>query len=300
VKVRYNSENGKYFERTGEQIHDALDDGEELGRGARGTDTLVVYDQTDGHRTDAGQSVTPISHNVSYAVVPQYVFEYLQTAENVYTEQEYINEYTSQTITFDWTADGVDSTDTLDALSPSDVFVFDHNDLNVAVDTDTQAGLDALAEYVESNTEVESVERLTMARDLVSYNAVLDGGALSEGIDTTPTVISVKDDRGRFNNYQSPKGVSATDGLEITELYWEMMLPELNQNAPEWSHFDPTIGDDDLIEQLQLLEADGGFMSQRIGIVNAFDALSGGMRPRPNHYYIVQTCERLNELLNDD
>lgn len=192
VRVRVATGDPSYMATyTGEDLFEKMDDGETVSISYDSYDTLILYDQTDGHSTGAGASLASSATGVAYSVVPSYVYDYLIGAENIVTEEEYIERVKNIAVEPE-----------TDALGRSEIAVseMDACDVIVSVSDETWSfiedlGIEDTAYDAIRNTTNTRVRSISFVESFADLDELLHRHKRVVDLGTEPVLVGI--DRSR-------------------------------------------------------------------------------------------------------
>jgi hypothetical protein len=306
VTVRYDSGHGNFDALRGSELFTNLDNGDPFTINfSTGFDTLVLYRSTD-HNTSAGRHVADKSRGIAYAVVPNYVYDYLIDAENAYSEADYIEQQREKWVDFDWSDSSLRGGDTIGDMDEQDVFVKASSALLDPInDRDLMDEFVAALEDSLDSYDIDGVRSITFKEsmdehfELLNKNGCIDATASDSD---QPTLVEVATP-GYGSSGSFGYGYARTTRVGVESMFFDCVLPELDRDAVEWNHFDPSMDDDELIDALQDLQDDGGFVSTDDDTEMPEHLQGEYGLTHPSTYWISQTLDRMNDatdLLEDD
>jgi hypothetical protein len=261
VTVRQSSGTpGVMYDMNGEGLFKALEDGKDGDKykGKYEVNKLLLYRETD-HGKGVGKRFSDKNAGILYAVVPNYVYDYLIKADHAYTEQEYLDTLTDEWIDFDWTP-GQRAGRTLEDADERDVIVMGRQeDLAPFEEYDV---MDEFRDQIQSALrdkdvldDSQEIRSITFREDLAEYKPVLS----SKGVydldpdESRPSIVSFT----KSSNFGFPTDAS----VDRRTVFLDTVLGDLDRNAPEWSRFTVNIDDTEMVETMRRLQDAGGFVS---------------------------------------
>jgi len=275
---------------TGSKLFEALaDDGDEsVTHGRYDVERLVLYRDTECGKS-VGQHLVDKSNGTFYAVVPNYVYDYLIQAEHVYSEDSYMDSLTDTWIDFDWERDdrdgctigSADERDVLLLADESDVSVFEEYNEMGAFRSRLESELQSYGELSDD----QSIRSITYCSDLEDYYEVLcSRGNYDIGVDESiPSVVEL-------TNGVSPVWTSHVS-VSLEEAVYDIILDDLDRDAVEWAYFDVDPDDLDSIRSMKRLALAGGFVSTDDD--SSIDIDLDGVAMSERDLWVAQTLNRL-------
>jgi hypothetical protein len=296
VKVRSGTGTGHIASVHGERLFEQCD-GQRDDVQFRGTtiNTCICYRETE-HSASVGKRFADRDRGVFYTVVPNYVYEYLIMADNCVTEQEYIDSLLETSFEHDWSDDGTDSRTLADATKRDVLLYVGRESVDAFKEHDA---FGALKDEIESTLRDdgvldagESVRSISVIEKSSKYYLVCheNGPYISDTERPTFVTTRMRTLLGYDPSY-----------IEMSETFYDAVLPELDRDAPEWEAFSPDPTNDERIKTLKRLQDAGGFVSTDDDGVSVPDndctALDDvlGIDIRRKHVVIVETLQRLED-----
>lgn len=252
IKVRIGTgDSGQFTRARGSRVYDALDGGGTISIGySTSISELLVLRQTDDVTARTFRSYA--TRGLGYAIVPNYVADYLTDADNVYDSVEEIRAtHAEATVTtYDVTsyvgATWVESVDadaptadehTLGDLGDETILVTPrdrHVDLLTSSITSDDSLLPTLLAVIDDNASVslDGIERIAVATtDDLEDNWLAVDNTIDEPSGETPTVIALD---GQRPAYRINCERSATSVGQIRVRH-ELPLEQFPRDSPEWT-----------------------------------------------------------------
>ena len=267
----------------GENIYDALDNGKNVSIRFDKFDTLVLYRQTDARNVRVGRNIASSNYGVAYAVVPNYVYDYLIEADNVMTEEEYIESKKSQIIEFDWTADQTRTQAEIRDLTESDVIVGMHED--TVEQFEEYDLISDLRTSIADALDMDSIDSITF-EDVQSYPRTLARNSTID-LDEGPSKVHI--DIGSSYDYDTQ--------ISVKDLFFDTAIPSIDRDAPEWEYFNPEISEAEVIEDLKTIEKSGGFASNdpTVDLPEKPEYINKYSCPDADERWLTLTLKRLDQ-----
>jgi len=288
----------------GEKLFKTIDSSGDLNiqyKGRYDIEKLILYKETE-HSKGVGQRLADKHAGILYAVVPNYVYEYLMKADDSYTEDEYLDTLTDEWIDFDWTP-GPRAGRTLDAADERDVIVMgSQDDLEPFEEYDVMEEFrDEIQTKLRSKDVLEDgqkIRSITFRRDLMDYKPVLSEKGVydldpDEG---RPSVVCLTAQPG----YHFPEDAY----VDRRSMFLDCVLGDLDRSAPEWDRFDVDIDDTEMVETMRRLQDAGGFVSTddgfEIGVptddsIRLGNSHRGDVEIHETDVLVTKTLERLED-----
>lgn len=303
IKVRKGSGRNKISKYNGERLFERLDEGKSFSVNYSDYDTLIVYDQTEGHGLHAGSNLAGSTRGVAYAVVPSYVADYLLKAENAVTESEYRDRVESQWIPFDWTDNQYRK-----GAEASDV---DERDVVAVVKSNGQT-MQMLDEYDVTDDLIDTIEDelSTIGRtDTVRSVTFMSSSEVDDCYDVLASqhkrLLSDQERPSIVKLGTSPGHAYSTDcSISAKSIIYDTIIPDIDRSAHEWSVFSCDPMDDEFVDTMKRLQDAGGFCSTDDSVeppefIDDIDwGGNGGKyndRITTDDYYLAKTMERIEE-----
>lgn len=200
---------------------------------------LVAYKNTE-HNLDVGEDVVVTGSNIDntyYTVIPEYVYDYLIQAENVYTEEEFKNEIENTTIVADETIGDVDEEISLSEISKNDI-ILSIRDSHFKAMKKHDVLKHIVNEETDDNVDPERIfcsKHLGIDENIMKDNIIIDNGGATK--------------------------VHMRSYSKVKRLMWNAIFDDLDRRAPEMRYIDLDIEDESCIEMLKKVENAGGFVS---------------------------------------
>lgn len=271
----HDSGSPSYASSTDEQSESDNDEDGGQYKGRYEVQKLILYRETD-HGKGVGKRFADKHGGILYAVVPNYVYDYLIKADGSYTEQEYLDTLTDEWIDFDWTP-GQRAGRTLEDADERDVLVmgqqedlapyeeFAERSVGDTADEQSESEYDVMAEFrdqIQSALrdkdvlkDTQDIRSITFREELTEYKPVLS----SKGVydldpdEGRPFIVSFTKSSG----YGFPTDAS----VDRRTTFLDCVLGDLDRTAPEWDRFSVDINDTEMIETMRRLQDAGGFVS---------------------------------------
>jgi len=226
IKVRVGRrDSDKWESHKAGDVYDALDNGKTISAGTwskYSASALIIFDQTETSRVYPVANAANYSRNIAAAKVPQYVYEYLKQADNVYeSKDEYKRDCARKSITL-----GDGTTKRLCDLSSNDLLLVTSDDFEEKYGDETALVTEQVCErssYLDA--------------DAVSTTTLLRASDISSNIygyeQTDATII-------RLSNASTSRSVrrQCSDKVQLNEgrLYLETELPDADFDAAEYDY----------------------------------------------------------------
>jgi hypothetical protein len=286
VEVRYDAGSaGVTSTITGVTLFDRLDAGESFGIGTYEFDTLVLYGPDNTVRV--GTHIGDTSAGVAYAVVPNYVHDYLIEAQNAYTEDGYLESLRTQWVDVDWHEHGR-SGESFDTLGDRDVFLYTSDEY--VEPFETHDCMDGLREHsadaidVDQSDGIRSLTIITSIGEMGEYKQQLHRNGLVADDITGPTIVGM----GKTPGY----GYTPAGRIEHDDVFFDVLFPTLDRDASEWSALNPSPSDSEPIELVESIAETGGFASNDPTVDVPDDAVLDRAHVSTAQYYLMETLER--------
>jgi len=292
----------------GEALFNAIHDNDEDGglyKGKYEVEKLILYRETE-HGKGVGKRFSDKHAGILYAVVPNYVYDYLMKADGSYTEQEYLDTLTDEWIDFDWTP-GQRAGRTLEDADERDVLVMGRQeDLAPFEEYDS---MDEFRDQIQSALkgnggdggrldDSQSIRSITFREELPEYKPVLSNKGVYDldPDESRPSIVSFTKSSG----YGFPTDAS----VDRRTTFLDCVLGDLDREAPEWKRFDVDIDDTEMVETMRRLQDAGGFVSTdddfEIGVpederVRLDKRRYGDVQVNRTDVLVTKTLERLED-----
>lgn len=271
IKVRVSTGSDSFTKKAAKDVYTALDGGDSISISySRSVSELMLFRQTDDD-TRASKYTGFCRNGVGKATVPNYVYDYLIEADNVYEGLDgLIESHGEHEIETDWACQPWHQVRTFSEMDENDVIVVP-KDRHVDVFEDRVDEIrDKVADVISEREGVGWIRTLTVARktDLTDGWAVLDRRT---DVDS-PTIVL-------YGGSVPRRCEAITTGQSDVDLWLDMELPSdtWDRDAVEWEYMLDrinTIGEDSrkVVETLKQLTDDCGLDQPFVSMQGSDDA----------------------------